>query len=241
VGLSFKKANASGSKKKARREEMGEMKHADGPWSVVPYGDGDSLVIHSDDANRVCFMATHGGSRASWERIQANAALIAAAPDLYEALNAIAEFAPDQNCGKDPYVQIAAFAKSTARAALSRALETGGGQAVIFDKVTRFEVIDHVTGDGRIMTKRLEPDATLELSLQDDGRTLKVFLRSNRSATAQAAHIRSASEEARTFVEFVLRHTLPERATAHGAEEVYSIIAHHPFAQSYGPSKAEAE
>jgi hypothetical protein len=61
-------------------------KFAEGPWEIVPYGDGDSLVIHSDDQNRVCFMATHGGSRASWERIQANASLIAAAPALYEAL-----------------------------------------------------------------------------------------------------------------------------------------------------------
>jgi hypothetical protein len=61
-------------------------KFAEGPWEIVPYGDGDSLVIHSDDQNRVCFMATHGGSRASWERIQANARLIASAPALYEAL-----------------------------------------------------------------------------------------------------------------------------------------------------------
>jgi hypothetical protein len=67
------------------------MKHADGPWVIVPYGDGDSLVIHSDDANRVCFMATHGGSRSSWERIQANAALISAAPDLRDVLQRIVD------------------------------------------------------------------------------------------------------------------------------------------------------
>ena len=69
--------------------------HTPGPWTIVPYGDGDSLVIHSDDDNRVCFMATHGGSRAQWERIQENAALIAAAPDLYEALKAARQFIED--------------------------------------------------------------------------------------------------------------------------------------------------
>ena len=47
--------------------------------------------------------------------------------------------------------------------------------------------------------------------------------------------------EARAFVDFVLRHTYPERATAHGAEAVYSIIKNHPFAQAYGPTKADAD
>lgn len=65
---------------------MSETAFTPGPWTVVPYGDGDSLVIHSSDENRVCFMATHGGSRKSWETIQANANAIAALPDLYEAL-----------------------------------------------------------------------------------------------------------------------------------------------------------
>lgn len=45
------------------------------------------------------------------------------------------------------------------------------------DNVTRFEVIDHtLVADpvGRIVVKY---DVKVELSLQDDGRTLKVFLR----------------------------------------------------------------
>ncbi len=50
-----------------------------GPWHVVEYGDGDSLVIHYGDEHRICFMATHGGSQREWQRIQANAAFIAAA------------------------------------------------------------------------------------------------------------------------------------------------------------------
>ena len=58
-----------------------------GPWKVVPYGDGDSLVISERDDNwRICFMATPGESPDAWEKIKANARVIAASPDLYEAL-----------------------------------------------------------------------------------------------------------------------------------------------------------
>ena len=63
--------------------------HTPGHWHVVPYGDGDSLVICSDEAGnlRIAFMATPGcrddlKRRASWKRIKANARLIAAAPEL---------------------------------------------------------------------------------------------------------------------------------------------------------------
>ena len=37
--------------------------------------------------------------------------------------------------------------------------------------------------------------------------------------------------EAEHFRDFVLRHTLPERARARTPEETHSIIAHHPFAK----------
>lgn len=48
-------------------------------WSVVRYGDGDSLVIHYDDDNRVCFMATPGRDyEAEMARIQTTAAFIVA-------------------------------------------------------------------------------------------------------------------------------------------------------------------
>jgi hypothetical protein len=62
--------------------------HTKGPWEVVFYGGGDSLVIHSDAENRVCFMATPG-ERGSLKTIMANARLIAAAPDLLAALETI--------------------------------------------------------------------------------------------------------------------------------------------------------
>lgn len=63
------------------------ISHTPGPWHVVPYGDGDSLVVCSDTDGewRICFMATHGGTESVWDAIQANARLIAAAPDLFEA------------------------------------------------------------------------------------------------------------------------------------------------------------
>lgn len=54
----------------------------------------------------------------------------------------------------------------------------------ITTKVTRFEVIDHTRsledGGGRVFVKR-EENMTVELSLQDDGRTLKVFLSPKKS------------------------------------------------------------
>lgn len=66
------------------------MTHTPAPWTIVEYGDGDSLAIHAaDSANRVCFMATHGGSQKTWETIQANAVLIAVTPDMFDVLRDI--------------------------------------------------------------------------------------------------------------------------------------------------------
>lgn len=63
-------------------------KHTPGPWHVVPYGDGGSLVICSDEAGdwRIAFMATPSGYKAERDEIKANAHLIASAPEMYEAL-----------------------------------------------------------------------------------------------------------------------------------------------------------
>lgn len=49
----------------------------DGPWSVVAYGDGDSLAIHEGRDWRICFMATPGETMGAMERIEANAEFIA--------------------------------------------------------------------------------------------------------------------------------------------------------------------
>ena len=68
---------------------------ADGPWHVVEYGDGDSLVIHDARQDyRVCFMATPGET-GSMDQIEANAELIAAMHKALPALLSIAERAAD--------------------------------------------------------------------------------------------------------------------------------------------------
>lgn len=64
--------------------------HTQGPWHIVLYGDGNSRVIHSDENTRVCFMASAlDGDNAAALRINANAHLIAAAPDLLAALEGL--------------------------------------------------------------------------------------------------------------------------------------------------------
>lgn len=50
--------------------------------------------------------------------------------------------------------------------------------------------------------------------------------------------VRDEGAYPRAFVEFVLRHTWPERAKAHGHEAVHDIIKNHPFAQMYAPASA---
>lgn len=70
--------------------------HTPEPWVIVTYGDGDSLVVHSGEHERVCFMATPGDSPGAMERIEAHANLICAAPDLLEAAQ-LQEAAEDFN------------------------------------------------------------------------------------------------------------------------------------------------
>lgn len=70
---------------------MEKIMHTPGPWTVEEYGDEDcpTLVIHHDDENRICFMATPG-SHGDPAKIGANAYLIAAAPDLLDVLTKLA-------------------------------------------------------------------------------------------------------------------------------------------------------
>lgn len=64
-----------------------ENKHTLGPWTIEDYGDDETptLVIHKDSESRVCFMATPG-SHGDPEKIEADAHLIAAAPDMLALL-----------------------------------------------------------------------------------------------------------------------------------------------------------
>ena len=63
------------------------MTHTPGPWTIEKYGNDEtpSLVIHKDSESRVCFMATPG-SRGDPARIEADARLITAAPDMLAEL-----------------------------------------------------------------------------------------------------------------------------------------------------------
>ena len=81
-------------------------KWAETHWTVERYGDGDSLVIHSDPDHRVCFMAMPG-KLGSQDEIEANANLIVAAPNLYEELESACQSCP--YCGgtnEDHYNQM---------------------------------------------------------------------------------------------------------------------------------------
>ena len=59
--------------------------HTPGPWSFD--GPSDNHIVWSDPDNRICFMAHSNGIDP--ERDTANARLIAAAPELLDALQAI--------------------------------------------------------------------------------------------------------------------------------------------------------
>lgn len=48
------------------------------------------------------------------------------------------------------------------------------------EDVTRVEVIDHFSGEGRAFVK-IDPRMMIELELQDNGTTLKIFLISRKS------------------------------------------------------------
>ncbi len=64
------------------------MKHTLGPWLVSPYTTGIDEIIIEEKAgnNRICVVT---GDAEGQEESQANARLIAAAPDLLEALKLI--------------------------------------------------------------------------------------------------------------------------------------------------------
>jgi hypothetical protein len=90
-------------------------KHTPGPWTVEEYGDDETpaLVIHRGETeNRICFMATPG-SHGDPAIIEADAHLIAAAPDLLEALQDIADGADAKDFVRSR--ALAAIAKATSR------------------------------------------------------------------------------------------------------------------------------
>src|SRR5262245_38241740 len=91
-----------------------------GPWTIEEYGDQDApaLVIHKDSESRVCFMATPG-SMGDPAQIEADARLIAAAPDMLAALQDIVKRNEIQHW----------FNLDLARAAIAKALGADGAKA----------------------------------------------------------------------------------------------------------------
>lgn len=94
-------------------------KHTPGPWTVEEYGDDETpaLVIHKDSETRVCFMATPG-SQGDPAKIEADARLIAAAPELLDVLERFSQFPfAHQGIAEGPF----AVMLTQARAAIAKA------------------------------------------------------------------------------------------------------------------------
>ena len=68
-----------------KESEENKQKHTPGPWSV--YGAPDELIIHDEDREVIGIIPRFkGASLKQQEKSEANAQLIAAAPEMLEAL-----------------------------------------------------------------------------------------------------------------------------------------------------------
>jgi hypothetical protein len=66
-----------------------EAKHTEGPWTATGWQD---TVVNDSEGNT---LALYPGGDCSLETVQANASLIAAAPELYEACRRALDFIDD--------------------------------------------------------------------------------------------------------------------------------------------------
>jgi hypothetical protein len=90
-------------------------KHTPGPWTLE---DGEALVIRGSDDGQICianWLRGRGGlgGRRKNDEVQANARLIAAAPDLLDALKGVVRIADRQTVEFD--AARAAIAKAEGR------------------------------------------------------------------------------------------------------------------------------
>lgn len=65
---------------------MSKPKHTPGPWSVGRYPDDGSLAVVNEKLTIALMDQSFYGNQISKEKCEANAQLIAAAPDMLEAL-----------------------------------------------------------------------------------------------------------------------------------------------------------
>ncbi len=108
---------------------MSATKFTPGPWNPSTFG---FQVLTGDSWNSICEL--RGGAEwedgrgkyvleYEWQNQESNARLIAAAPDLFAALEAIADFCDDPNGSENPESLAMGLARMlpAARAALSKA------------------------------------------------------------------------------------------------------------------------
>jgi hypothetical protein len=86
-----------------------EAAHRQGPWHVSEYTDGRDALIYDEDGFEV--------ARVCYQNRDANARLITAAPELYEALDKIIEWYDNHHLRNEPAFQY----YHSARAALAKA------------------------------------------------------------------------------------------------------------------------
>ena len=90
-----------------------------GPWSVFNHSWSDTSITAPNFDNAVCLLdinhATEESQEADEAQMAANARLIAAAPELLEALQLYVAHSPEPECAIWRYVQ------NTARAAIAKA------------------------------------------------------------------------------------------------------------------------
>lgn len=97
-------------------------KHTPGPWqTAMRQGDDwDSVVCLPDRVHEICQCFHRGRSLAYKEECEANANLIAAAPEMYDALKQAKEFVedlqlPDAEWGRVLDLLVATIAKAEGR------------------------------------------------------------------------------------------------------------------------------
>ena len=102
-----------------------------------------------------------------------------------------------------------------------------------------------LVGEHKLIS-HLSADGQRALFVHIDGLE-ELLVRERISVQRQAQVIRVLTEskdnarDPRQFVDFVLRHTCPERAEAHGFAAVHSIIKHHPFAKAHASPSSKGQ
>jgi hypothetical protein len=95
------------------------MKHTPGPWLYAQEGLDAFGIVQPDGHSIVHLVALHNSTGA--RHLPANARLIAAAPDLLEALTKLLDMHERCDAGFAPHVELRFAIRDMARAAIARA------------------------------------------------------------------------------------------------------------------------